>query len=231
MKKLRLIVCGAAGRMGTMVLEAAARDPRFEVAGAVVRPPRGSRLREPSAAEFAGEFRGADLAIDFSAPDASVRHAAAAALSRTPIVIGVTGFTSAQRAALARSARRTAAFISPNMSPAMNLLFHLASLARLGLPGYDARIVEAHHTAKKDAPSGTALRLAEAAGGAPVASLRAGTIIGDHTLVLAGPGERLELTHRADDRGVFARGALDAGAWLIGRRPGVYDFRDLLGLR
>ena len=227
---LRLIVCGAAGRMGRRVLEAARRDVRFTIAGAVVRSRPAVGLPQYSSDAFPKALGAADVAIDFSSPEGAVRHARAAAAARKPIVVGVTGFDAAQRRELLRASRRTPVFLSPNMSPGMNLLFHLAKIASGRLPGFDAHIVEAHHRGKKDSPSGTALRLAEAAGGAPISSLRLGDIVGDHTLILAGPGERLELGHRAHDRGVFALGALHAAAWLAGRRPGLYDYASLLGL-
>lgn len=231
MKTLRLIVCGAAGRMGQKILAAARRDVRFKLVGAVVKNRRVEGLPLLSTERLSEALNEADLAIDFSEPQAAARHAGAAARALRPIVIGVTGLSPAQRGAIATASRKAPVFLAPNMSPGMNLLFHLARTASSRLDGYDAHILEAHHRGKKDAPSGTALRLAEAVGGRPpISSVRAGDIVGEHTLVLAGPGERLELTHRAHDREVFARGALKVGAWLAGRRPGLYDFTDFLGL-
>lgn len=230
MKTQRLIVCGAAGRMGRKVVAAAREDARFTLAGAVVRGSDSLGLPRLASAGLVHALKHADIIIDFSSAEAAVRHAGAAARARRPIVIGVTGLSPAQRRAIQAASRRTAVFFSPNMSPGMNVLFALTRLARRSLPGYDAHIVEAHHTAKKDSPSGTSMRLAEAAGGSPISSLRVGDIVGDHTLVLAGPGEVLYLSHRATDRSVFARGALRAAAWLAGRRPGLYDFSHLLDL-
>ena len=135
------------------------------------------------------------------------------------------------------AARRTAVFHSPNMSPAVNLTFALAALAARRLKDFDIHVHEAHHSAKKDAPSGTALRYAEriaaARGGAlpPITSVRAGDIVGDHTVLYAGPHERVELRHMAHSRAVFAAGALKAAAWLAGKKPGFYDYADLLDLK
>jgi 4-hydroxy-tetrahydrodipicolinate reductase len=179
----------------------------------------------------------ADVVVDFSAPGPSAAYAKAAAKARKPFVTGVTGYSKRQLAALKAAGRRAPVFHSPNMSPAVNLTFALAALAAARLKGFDIHVSEAHHTAKKDAPSGTALRFAEhiaaARGGAlpPVTSVRAGDIVGDHTVLYAGPHERVELRHVAHSRAVFAAGALKAAAWLAGRRPGFYNYFDLLDLK
>jgi len=143
----------------------------------------------------------------------------------------------AERAAIAEAAKEIPVVLSPNMSVGVNLLFELAELAaqRLGR-GYDIEIVEAHHRAKKDAPSGTAKRLAEVLAASrrqptsqiPVHAIRAGDIVGDHTVVLAGPSERLELTHQAQSRDVFAQGALKAAAFVRSQKPGLYDMSHVL---
>ncbi|MFH1723174.1 MAG: dihydrodipicolinate reductase C-terminal domain-containing protein [Elusimicrobiota bacterium] len=238
-RPLRIVLTGAGGRMGRQVAELAYRDFRFAVVGGVDRPgvpspgdfPYGTPRRLPEL------LRSADMLVDFSLPKASLSFAREAAKARVACVTGTTGFTPAQARSLRVLARRIALFVSPNMSPGMNLLFSLAARAAAALPGYDAAISETHHTLKKDAPSGSALRLAEAVRGArpnpgpvPTVSLRAGDVIGDHTLLLAGPDERVELTHRAQSRAVFARGALQAALWLARRRPGLYTMRDMLGL-
>ena len=223
----RIVVCGASGRMGARVAALAAEDARFALAGCVGRG---------NASDLPGLLASADALVDFSSPAASLSFAAAAASARRAAVIGTTGFSKAQLARLKALSKRAPILVSPNFSPGVNLLFRLAAEAARRLPGHDARIVESHHKAKKDAPSGTALRLAravsEARGGAavPAVSLRLGDVVGEHTLTLAGPFERLELTHRAHSRDLFARGALDAALWLKGHRPGLYDMGDALGL-
>lgn len=224
---LRLIVCGAAGRMGSRVVELAAADPRFSVAAGIRR---GARLEDYLA--------GADMLVDFSAPAASVSFAKAAARAGKASVIGTTGFSDAQRAELRSQSRRAPLFLAPNFSLGVAVLAHLAAQAARALEFYDAGVWELHHNAKKDAPSGTALALArgmmEARGDGrpvPAVSQRLGGAIGEHTVTLAGPFERLELTHRAQSRALFARGALEAALWLRGRKPGLYGMTDMIGPR
>jgi len=233
-RALRVLVCGAAGRMGKAVRAEIAASGDFAWAGGVDSLP-GQGVEPPGA--FTRLLALADVVVDFSAPGPSIAFAQAAARARKPFVTGVTGYSKAQLAALRAAGRRTPVFFSPNMSPAVNLTFALAGLAAARLKGFDIHITEAHHTAKKDAPSGTALRyarqIAAARGGAlpPISSVRAGDIVGDHTVLYAGPHERVELSHRAHSRAVFAAGALKAAAWLAGRRAGFYDYFDLLDLK
>lgn len=233
-RALRVLVCGAAGRMGKAVRGEIAASRDFAWAGGVDSLP-GQDVEAPGA--FARLLALADVVVDFSAPGPSIAFAQAAARARKPFVTGVTGYSKAQLAALRAAGRRTPVFFSPNMSPAVNLTFALAALAAARLKGFDIHITEAHHTAKKDAPSGTALRyarqIAAVRGGdlPPISSVRAGDIVGDHTVLYAGPHERVELSHRAHSRAVFAAGALKAAAWLAGRRAGFYDYFDLLDLK
>ncbi|TBR24216.1 4-hydroxy-tetrahydrodipicolinate reductase [bacterium] len=218
---LRLVLSGAGGRMGRAVAAAAASDRRVRVVAGVGRA--------TSPAELSAAVAGADVLVDFSLPAASLTFARAAARALVPVVSGTTGLSPAQTSALKALAKAVPVFWAPNMSPGMNLLFELAARAARALPGYDAAVVDVHHAAKKDAPSGTAKRL-QAALGRPssVVSLRVGDVAGDHTVFLAGPGERLELVHRAHSREVFARGALAAALWTARRRPGFYGMADLL---
>lgn len=235
---MRIVVNGAFGRMGRAVARLAADDGRFELVGGADRETSG--LLPCPIVPLSGLRRllaGADVLIDFSSPEACLAAAAAAAAARKPAVLGTTGLSPAQRRRLAALARRIPLLHAPNMSPGMNLLFHLSALAAAALPGYDAALSETHHALKKDAPSGSALRIVEAVRAArgrgpavPAVSLRVGDVVGEHTLTLAGPGERLELTHRAHSREVFARGALCAALWLRERRPGFYSMADALGL-
>jgi len=223
-----LLVCGAEGRMGSRVCALAQSDPRFLLRGGLSKAtPRSER-------DFL--LRSCGVVVDFSVPSAALDLARACAAARKALVIGTTGLSEAQAAALARLAKRAPIFLAPNFSPAVALLGALARLAAAGLPGYDAAIFEVHHRAKKDAPSGTALRLAQAvkagSGKTPaIASERVGAVVGEHTVTIAGPFERLELTHRAQSRDLFAQGALDAAAWTARRKPGLYGMDDMLGLR
>jgi len=231
---LRVFLCGAAGRMGRAVrAELAAAGP-FELAAAIdSRPAPGVEPPEV----FRSRLAGCDVVLDFSAPGPACRYAAASARAGKPFVTGTTGFSRGQLAALVTSARKIPVFVSPNMSPAVNFTFAIAALAARRLAGFDVHISEAHHAGKRDAPSGTALRYAEyvalARGGKrpPVTSIRAGDIVGDHTVLYAGPHERVELTHRAHSRALFASGALKAAAWTAEQGPGFYDYFDLLDLR
>ncbi|MBI3551496.1 MAG: 4-hydroxy-tetrahydrodipicolinate reductase [Elusimicrobia bacterium] len=221
---LRLIVVGAAGRMGSRVCALASADRRFRLAGRVLRSTPARRLREIVC--------DADAIVDFSAPAASLACAQAAAAARKAIVIGTTGWTPSQRLRLKALSRRAPILLSPNFSFGVNILYLLAKTASRLLPDHEAGVAELHHSLKKDAPSGTALALAAALGRGkvPIVSQRLGDAVGEHTLTLAGPSERLELTHRAHSRDVFALGALEAALWLRGKRPGLYAMKDLLGL-
>ncbi|MDD2805128.1 MAG: 4-hydroxy-tetrahydrodipicolinate reductase [Elusimicrobiales bacterium] len=233
-RALKVLVCGAAGRMGRAVRAEIEASPAFCYAGGVDHS-AGRDAEGPEA--FARLLASADAVVDFSSPAAACGYAAACARVRVPFVTGTTGFSKPQLAALRAAGRKTPVFFSPNMSPAVNLTFALAALAAARLKNFDIHITEAHHTAKKDAPSGTALRYAEriaaARGGAlpPISSIRAGDIVGDHAVLYAGPHERVELRHMAHSRAVFAAGALKAAAWLAGKKPGFYDYSDLLDLK
>ncbi|HCC47813.1 MAG TPA: 4-hydroxy-tetrahydrodipicolinate reductase [Elusimicrobia bacterium] len=231
---LRVIVCGASGRMGRAVRAELAPGAPFVYAGGVDAR-AGDGVDSPGA--FARLLAAADVAVDFSSPGAACAYAAACARTRKPFVTGTTGFSKKQLAALKALARRIPVFVSPNMSPAVNLTFALAAQAARALDNFDIHVHEAHHKAKVDAPSGTALRFAEylaaARGSAlpPITSVRAGDIVGDHSVLYAGPHERVEIVHRAHSRAVFAVGALKAAAWAAGRKPGYYDYFDLLELK
>ena len=229
-----MLVCGAAGRMGRAVRAEIEASSAFSLAGCVDYRP-GPGVETPDAFEYL--LASADVVIDFSTPEAACAYAAVCARRRKPFVTGTTGFSGKQAAALKAAGRKTRVFSSPNMSPAVNLTFALAAAAARRLKDFDIHIHEAHHSGKRDAPSGTALRYAEriaaARGGElpPITSVRAGDIVGEHTVLFAGPHERVELTHRAHSRALFASGALKAAAWLAGRKPGFYDYFDLLELR
>ncbi|MFO1408702.1 MAG: 4-hydroxy-tetrahydrodipicolinate reductase [Steroidobacteraceae bacterium] len=201
-------------------------------------------------------LRGAAVSIDFTRPDASVEHARLCREAGCALVVGTTGHDAAERARLEAVTDRIPVVIAPNMSLGVNLLFRLAELAARALDtGYDIEIFEAHHRHKVDAPSGTALGLGRAAAtgrggrledladyirhgqtGARVPGrigfsvMRGGDIVGEHRLVFAGPGEQVELSHLAQDRSSFARGAIAAARWAAGRPPGLYTMADVLGL-
>jgi 4-hydroxy-tetrahydrodipicolinate reductase len=256
----RVLVAGALGRMGERLCALLEDDPELVLGSALERPGHaelgrelapGVRLSDDAERALAA----ADVAIVFANPAGSVALVRSAAERRVPCVVGTTGFSLAERKELEALAQRIPIVLAANFSVAVNVLFHLArETARLLGEGFDAEIVELHHAAKVDAPSGTALRLAEAiaeARGLPqnatvlaregetgarprgaigVLALRGGDNPGEHTVLFVGRGERLELVHRSATRDHFARGALTAARWLVGRPPGLYDMEQVLGL-
>lgn len=216
----------------------------------------GEALGVVATSDVEAVFRAADAVIDFTAPAASARHAAVAAETGTALIVGTTGMQAEHLEPLARAAEKTPIVQAPNMSVGVNLLFALTErvAATLGLD-YDIEIVEMHHRHKVDAPSGTALGLGRAAargrgvdldsvyeavrdghtgprkeGNIGFATLRGGDVVGDHTVIFAADGERVELTHKASSRAIFAKGAVRAALWCDGRTPGLYSMLDVLGL-
>jgi 4-hydroxy-tetrahydrodipicolinate reductase len=176
----------------------------------------------------------ADVIVDFSAPAGTVVASRIAAAKKVALVIGTTGLAPADRLVVEEAAWRVPVVLAPNMSVGANVWYRLAAeAARLLGDSYQPAIVEAHHRHKKDAPSGTALRLAESLGvpREAVGAVRGGDVVGDHTAYFFGDGERIEIVHRATSRDAFARGALRAARWVIGRRPGLYDMAAVLGLK
>lgn len=237
MQKIRLVVAGALGRMGRHVVELARRDDRFQVLAGVIRERTATPSYIPllTGRNLPRALKEADVLIDFTSPKATMLHLQACVRFGTAAVVGTTGMNDGDLKKIAAAAKRIPVFLSPNMSPAMNLLFALVREASAALKHYDGHVHESHHKQKKDSPSGTALMLAKMArdgsGRAPaISSTRVGDIVGEHTLTLAGPFERLELTHRAHSREVFASGALEAAVWVNHRKPGLYDFSDIMHL-
>jgi 4-hydroxy-tetrahydrodipicolinate reductase len=206
--------------------------------------------------DAAALIEGADVLIDFTSPEATARHAGLAADCGTAHIIGTTGFDETHQAAIEAAASKTAIVQAPNMSLGVNLLFALTERVAGALgEDYDIEIFEIHHRHKVDAPSGTALGLGQAAargrridledvaergrdgitgararGGIGFASLRGGDVVGDHTVTFAGEGERIELTHRAGSRLIYASGAVRAALWAHGKPPGLYGMKDVLGI-
>lgn len=255
-----VIVLGARGRMGQTIARLATESPDHSLAALVERPGCDAGL------EAAGCPVGTDLdavlpqrpgavVIDFTAPEASVAAAETCARHGNPIVIGTTGLTPQQRDALAASAENTRVFFAPNMSVGVNVLLQvLPKLVQLLGEAYDLEMVELHHKHKKDAPSGTALKLADCLAEARgwdlekvgrycregiigareheeigVQTIRGGDVVGVHTVYCLGPGERIEVTHQAHSRETFASGSLRAAAWLSGQKPGrLYGMEDML---
>jgi 4-hydroxy-tetrahydrodipicolinate reductase len=268
MTEMRLVVVGAAGRMGRMLIRAVAEAQGCRLVGAIER--EGSTALGHDAGLLAGTgllevdvtddplpvFAQADGVLDFTAPAATTAFAALAAQARIVHVIGTTGLGDADFTKLEAAARHARIVQSGNMSLGVNLLAGLVRkvAATLG-EDFDIEILEMHHRMKVDAPSGTALLLGEAAaqgrdvalkeravrsrdghtgartsGDIGFATLRGGTVVGEHTVMFAGAGERIELSHKAEDRGIFARGAVRAALWAFDKKPGYYTMADVLGL-
>ena len=252
---IRIAVAGGLGRMGLAVAEAVEAAPDLVLAGRFDRPD----AVDPRLADWASVLQAADVVVDFSTPAASVALAGEAAARGGPaLVIGSTGFSAGEVDALAEAALRVPIIRAGNFSLGVNMLMGLVERAAASLsPGdFDIEILEVHHRRKIDAPSGTALMLGEAAargrgvaleavsvrardgisgvrpeGAVGFAVVRGGGVIGEHSVIFAGEDEILTLSHSARDRGLFARGALAAARWVVGREAGAYDMQDVLGFR
>lgn len=246
---VRVVIIGAAGRMGTSLLRLLAEFPQLQLQAAIVAP--GSTRLGLDSGEAAGlvangirlsaglesALQGAGLAIDFSTAAATPGQIRACAAARVPLLLGTTGYGSdiGMGALLQQAAQRIPVLAAANTSLGVSLLQELVRQAAAALgEDFDIQIQETHHRAKRDAPSGTALALGAAAaeGRGPscqvgFASLRGGDVVGEHEVHFLGTGERLRLSHSATDRSIFARGALRAGCWLAGQRPGVYRMADV----
>jgi 4-hydroxy-tetrahydrodipicolinate reductase len=236
MTTTKILIHGASGRMGRALLRLATADPRFQVVAAVIGRslPALDALGIPVfGPEQLGNTPNFDVAIDFSQPDgfdAILGHCLA---RNAALVSGTTGLSAEQQQRLTDAADKIPVLWAANFSIGVAVLQDLLVRASAALQGWDVDIVEAHHSGKKDAPSGTALALGQAVqrggGKAPhYASLRAGDIVGEHTVQFTGIGERLELSHRAGNRDIFARGALEAAQRLAGRAAGSYQLAELI---
>ena len=266
---VKVILAGASGRMGCRIIHMIHQSEEVKLTGAFERPDH------PSVGEDAGVVAGVgklgvriagsleevidqgEVVIDFTAPQATLENMRMVASRRLAMVIGTTGITGDMLEELERLGKQIRCVIAPNMSVGVNVMFRIAGeMARILGNDYDMEILEAHHRLKKDAPSGTAMRLAgilaEAAGRdlekvgvyerkgiigertkeeIGIQTWRAGDITGEHTVMFGGTGERLELIHRAHNRDNFARGAIRAALWVVRQPEGLYDMQDVLGLR
>lgn len=265
---LGVVVCGAAGRMGSAVVRLVHGSRGMKLAGAVEwsKSPQISkdagevagvgRIGVPITGRVEPLLKGQVVIVEFSTPAATLEHVKVAARKNVPVVIGTTGFNQRQLSAMRRLSRRTRILVAPNMSLGVNLLVSLMGrVAKTLGDDYDVEIIEAHHHFKKDAPSGTALALGRAVARAlkrdldkigicgrkgivgerekkeiGLLSVRAGDIVGEHTVMFGGLGERIEFIHRAQSRDTFARGAIRAARWLVKQRKGLYGMQDVLGL-
>lgn len=263
---IHVAISGACGRMGRALIQLVAQADDLKLAAAIEVACHPCQGQNGGAQAGAGDLgvklsdrlpaTGVDVVVDFSLPEGSIERIKQCAAAGIPIVVGTTGFTPGQREQIAAAAKKTAVVLSPNMSVGVNVLLHAAAeLARAVGPDYDIEIVEAHHRFKKDAPSGTAIKIAEeiakatgrnlneaavhgrgpetgvrTPGEIGFHSIRGGDIVGEHIIYYTGLGERLELKHVAHSRETFARGALRAARWVADRGPGLYSMADVLGL-
>ena len=264
---LRIAICGASGRMGRMLVEAVLDAPDLALAGALDVADSaalgqdagaflGRQAGVPVTSDLDAVLAGAQVLIDFTRPEGTLRHLEACAAHGVALVIGTTGFSDEQKATIRAAAARTAVFMSPNMSVGVNVVMRLIEQAAKAFDrGYDVEIIEAHHRNKIDAPSGTALQMGEIVakalgrnladnavfgregvtgardpGTIGFATVRGGDIIGDHTVLFAGIGERIEISHKSSSRATYAQGSLRAARFLARSGPGLYDMNDVLGL-
>ncbi|MDE0591109.1 4-hydroxy-tetrahydrodipicolinate reductase [Halocynthiibacter sp. C4] len=264
----KIVITGCSGRMGQMLIKTVLENDKTELSGVVERSGHdwvgrdvgeamgGQALGVTVSDDISAALKGADVVIDFTAPQATIQFAKAAAEAGVAHVIGTTGFSDAEIEALAEPAQKTAIVRAGNMSLGVNLLTQLTKKVAAALDeDYDIEIVEAHHHHKVDAPSGTALMLGEAAaegrgvdlgevsdrgrdgitgarkkGDIGFAVVRGGDIVGEHEVMFAAAGERIVLRHMATDRAIFSRGAIKAAIWAAKQKPGSYDMLDVLGL-
>jgi len=255
---IRIGIAGIAGRMGRLLAEEVLAAGA-SLAGGTLRP--GSAPREvpgPVLPDAAALFAASDVVIDFTHASAAAGHAAAAAQAGKALVLGSSGLSAADEAAVAEAARRVPIVYAANFAPGVNLVLAIAERMAAALPAdrYDAEIVEMHHRQKVDAPSGTAIALGRAVargrgttleeagtesgrdghtgprrtGTIGFAALRGGQVVGEHSLIFAAASEQIVLTHRSFDRRVYATGAVRAALWLKSRAPGLYDMRHVLGM-
>ena len=266
---IRAIVCGAAGRMGGRIIALVQDANDLALTGAVERPGHPGigkdagesagvgKVGVPLAGDLRAVVKEGQVVLDFTNPEAAIANLAIAADAGVPMVIGTTGISAAGLDRVRELSAAVPCVLSPNMSVGVNILFKvLAEVASTLGDDYDVEIFETHHRFKKDAPSGTALRMAQVIASAlgrdldkagiygrkgmvgergkeeiAIHALRSGDVVGEHTVVFGGMGERIEVTHRAHSRDNFARGAIRAARWIIGRPPGLYDMQDVLGLK
>ena len=265
---LNVVIAGCSGRMGHALLEGVFADPELLLHAALDRPDSpqigrdaGEQFGQATGVKISHDVGaalvGADVLVDFTRPEPSMEYLAACQAAGVKLVIGTTGFSAEQKQRIEAAAQDIGIVFAPNMSVGVTLLINLVqSAAKVLAEGYDIEIIEAHHRHKVDAPSGTALRLGEAAAAAlgrdleacavygregvtgerdpntiGFATVRGGDVVGDHTVLFAGVGERVELTHKASSRATFALGALRAAKFLRSHARGLYDMRDVLGLK
>lgn len=236
---IKVAVCGYAGKMGARIAELAPGESGMRIIlglEAKGHTSVGSKCAYGEVSDRLDDIRDADVLIDFTVPEAAMEHLGAAVKYKKAIVIGTTGFTEEQIKKIKEAAKKIPIVLSPNMSIGVNLLFRLVKEAAGKLSkDYGVTMIEAHHIHKKDAPSGTAKKLARIVKEASnrevsdIKSIREGEIVGDHKVTFESPYDTIELSHSAKTRDIFAKGALAAAKFIAGKKPGLYDMQDVLG--
>jgi len=258
---LKVIVCGACGRMGKEVIAKICQSKEMKLMGAIEAPDHpliGEDIEGVKISSDLGKAIRPDcVIIEFTTPSATMEHLEIARKKKMPMVIGTTGFTEKEYAWIKEVSRNIPILISPNMSIGINILFKVVEeISRVLGKDFDKEIVEVHHRNKKDAPSGTAKRIAQIIARAEgkdlsrvgvyerkglgkgrseeeigIHAVRGGSVVGDHTVLFAGKGERLEVTHRAESRQIFAQGAVLGAKFISKQKKGLYDLQDALGIK
>ncbi|MEN2985739.1 MAG: 4-hydroxy-tetrahydrodipicolinate reductase [Thermodesulfovibrionaceae bacterium] len=266
---IRMTVCGAAGRMGSRVIALSKDYPEIKLTGAVEAKGHSKLGQDAGIVAGVGQLNvkivddlekvidDTDIVVNFTNPEATLEHLEIIKKYKKSAVIGTTGFSNEQIKVIQQAAKDIPVVLSPNMSVGVNLLFKvLKDIAVVLGDDYDVEIIEAHHRMKKDAPSGTAIKMAKVIADAlgrdfdevavytrkgmigertkkeiGIQTVRAGDIVGEHTIIFGGLGERIEIVHKASSRDTFARGALKAVIWLSGKPAGLYEMADVLGIK
>jgi 4-hydroxy-tetrahydrodipicolinate reductase len=266
---LNIIVSGAAGRMGSRIIALSKDNKNLKIIGALERRDHNkigcdigeiigiSKINVKLSSNITDVAEKADVLIEFSNPKTSLEHIKITSDRSISMVIGTTGFNNEETADIKHYTEKIPCVLAPNMSVGVNLLLKvIRDVAKVLGDDYDVEIIEAHHRLKKDAPSGTAIKMAQVIANAlnrnfeetviytrkgligertkkeiGIQTIRAGDIVGEHTVIFGGLGERIEITHKASSRDTFARGALKAALWVPKQKPGLYDMQDVLGLK
>ncbi len=235
---IKLAVSGCCGKMGTRIISLGLKDKAFKLTAAIevaAHPDIGKDVSGVKISDNTEAIKGSDVLIEFTSPEATLNNIKTCVKFSKPIVIGTTGLSNAQVLELEKASKKIPVVFSPNMSVGVNCLFALVKLAakRLGLD-YDVNIIEAHHVHKKDAPSGTAKKLAQTIEETSnkdvknVKSIREDEIVGDHRVVFESEVDKIELFHSAKTRDIFAQGALVAAKFIVGKSPKIYSMEDVL---
>ena len=260
---LKVIVCGALGRMGREVISKINQRKDIELIGAVEAPEHpllGKEIEKEIkvTSKLENVIEKESIIIEFTTPSATLKHLKIAEKKKTPMVIGTTGFEEEEYERIERASNAIPIILSPNMSLGINLLYNIVEqITKILGEDFDKEIVEIHHRKKRDAPSGTAQRIAEIIAKVEgrnlsrvgiygrkgvkreirskeeigIHAIRGGSVVGEHTVLFAGEDERLEIIHKAESRGIFAQGAIMAAKFLVSKKQGLYDLQDVLGLK